>query len=82
MTKHLPWKSITFDIDYFFNDREVLNFRDGEIATHPCLDLGLQRLDIVRNIIDGVPNPFVLGIEGYKYYEKQFYELVKEARNR
>ena len=147
MPKHLPWKSITFDIDYFFNDREVLTFGDveictvftpghtegcysfiinvtdegrhhrvalwggsgilpdtnvdtyynslvkfskiceeykvdGEIATHPCLDLGLQRLDIVRNIIDGVPNPFVLGIEGYKYYEKQFYELVKEARNR
>lgn len=51
---------------------------DGEIATHPCLDMGLQRLEIVRNIVDGVPNPFVIGEDGYKYYERQFYNLVRE----
>ena len=53
---------------------------DGEIATHPCLDMGLKRLEIVRNIVDGVPNPFVLGEEGYRYYEKQFYDLVMKHR--
>ena len=52
---------------------------DGEIATHPCLDLGIERLNIIRNIVDGVPNPFVLGVEGYHYYEQQFYDLVKNA---
>ncbi|BBF43659.1 hypothetical protein lbkm_2347 [Lachnospiraceae bacterium KM106-2] len=51
---------------------------DGEIATHPCLDQGLARLDIVRNIVDGIPNPFVLGKEGYQYYEKIFYNLCKQ----
>lgn len=51
---------------------------DGEIATHPCLDLGLERLALVRQIVNGVPNPFVLGEEGYRYYERQFYDLVPE----
>lgn len=49
---------------------------DGEIATHPFLDMGINRLDIVRNITDGVPNPFVLGEEGYCYYEKMFYDYA------
>ena len=49
---------------------------DGEIATHPSLDNGLERYALVRNIVDGVPNPFVLGSAGYHYYEQQFYELA------
>ena len=49
---------------------------DGEISTHPCLDMGLARYELVRNITDGVPNPFVLGEEGYHYYEQQFYDYV------
>ena len=53
---------------------------DAEIATHPCLDQGLARLRVVREIVDGVPNPFVLGEEGYRYYETQFYNLVRRAR--
>lgn len=55
---------------------------DGEISTHPCLDMGLERLTIVRNIVNGVPNPFVLGEEGYQYYEKQFYDLAMKHKNR
>ena len=55
---------------------------DGEIATHPVLDMGLQRLELVRNIVDGVPNPFVLGTEGYHYYEQQFFDKVTAARLR
>ena len=49
---------------------------DGEIATHPFLDMGIKRLEIVRNITDGVPNPFVLGENGYRYYEKMFYDYA------
>ncbi|MBE7724071.1 MAG: hypothetical protein E7244_06415 [Enterocloster citroniae] len=41
---------------------------DGEIS--PPFDMGLQRLELVRNIVDGVPNPFILGTEGYRYYEQ------------
>ena len=49
---------------------------DGAIATHPCLDMGLARYELARNITDGVPNPFILGEEGYLYYEQQFYRYV------
>lgn len=45
---------------------------DGEITNHPFVDLTLMRLDIVRSIVDGVPNPFVLGKDNYKYYENMF----------
>lgn len=45
---------------------------DGEISNHPFVDMMLPRLEIVRNIVDGVPNPFVLGKRNYKYYEKSF----------
>ncbi len=52
---------------------------DGEIATHPFLDMGISRLEIVRNISDGVPNPFVLGEDGYRYYEKMFYDYALKS---
>lgn len=38
--------------------------------------MGIKRLEIVRNITDGVPNPFVLGENGYRYYEKMFYDYA------
>lgn len=50
---------------------------DGEIATHPCLDNGLARLDIIRHIVDGVPNPFVIGQDGYRYYEQMFFKMAQ-----
>lgn len=51
---------------------------DGKISTHPVLDMGLLRYEMAGNITDGMPNPFVLGEEGYRYYERQFYNLVRE----
>lgn len=48
---------------------------DGAISTHPCLDMGIARYEMARNITDGVPNPFVMGEDGYSYYEGQFYDL-------
>ena len=50
---------------------------DGAISTHPCLDMGMARYEIARNITDGMPNPFIMGEEGYHYYEQQFYRLVQ-----
>lgn len=52
---------------------------DGEIASHPSLDMGLLRLQMVREIVDGVPNPFVLGEEGYHYFEQRFYRMAERA---
>ena len=52
---------------------------DAEICTHPFVDEGIERLKIVRSITDGVPNPFVLGKENYKYYENTFLENCLKA---
>lgn len=54
---------------------------DGAISTHPCLDMGLARYEMVRNITDGMPNPFVMGEEGYHGYEQQFYRYVLPEEN-
>lgn len=51
---------------------------DGEISIHPCLDMGLLRYKMVREITNGMPNPFVLGEKGYHYYQRQFYDYVRE----
>lgn len=58
---------------------------DGEIATHPFVDCSIQRLEVINHIVDGVPNPFVLGWDGYVYYENMFRALAlraQAARNR
>ena len=51
---------------------------EGAISTHPSLDMGMMRYEMARDITDGMPNPFVMGEEGYVYYERQFYNLVRE----
>ncbi len=48
---------------------------DAEICTHPFVDKSIERLALIRDIPDGVPNPFVLGTAGYKQYEKMFTEM-------
>ena len=52
---------------------------DVEISTHPFVDKGTERLAMVRTITDGIPNPFVLGKENYKYYEASFTEMCLKA---
>ncbi len=36
---------------------------DGEIVNHTFVDMTAERLEICRNIIDGVANPFVIGTD-------------------
>ncbi len=50
---------------------------DAEISNHPFVDNSLLRLEVIRNIVDGVPNPFVIGREAYRRYERMFYDLCK-----
>ena len=45
---------------------------DVEISSHPFVDNGTQRLELCRNIFDGVAHPFVIGREAYKRYENMF----------
>ena len=79
----IPWK-LSDKVQYL---RSTLYFAqatermgcDAEIATHPFVDKGTQRLDLVRNICNGVANPFVLGKENYKYYERMFTDMCLDA---
>ena len=48
---------------------------DAEISNHPFVDNTILRLELLRNIVDGVPNPFIIGRDAYKRYENMFYEL-------
>lgn len=52
---------------------------DAEISNHPFVDNSLLRLEVLRHICDGVPNPFVIGQEAYKRYERMFYDMCKAA---
>lgn len=48
---------------------------DGEISTHPFVDCSIARYDIIRQIPDGVANPFVIGRDAYHRYEDMFFEM-------
>ena len=50
---------------------------DAELSNHPFVDNSIQRLEVLRNIVDGVPNPFIIGRDAYKRYEQMFYQLCK-----
>ncbi|MBQ6221467.1 MAG: MBL fold metallo-hydrolase [Solobacterium sp.] len=52
---------------------------DVELCAHPTLDNGLERHELIRKIVNGVPNPFVIGEEGFAYYMTQYYDLVEET---
>ncbi len=45
---------------------------DVEIANHPFVDNAIQRLELIRCIYNGVPNPFVIGEEAFKRFQDSF----------
>ena len=75
----VPW-TMSDKVDYlnstlkFAKITEELGV-DAEISNHPFVDKLCERLEIVRSICDGVPNPFVLGKDRYKYYERMFTDM-------
>lgn len=79
----VPYK-MSAKVDYlrstlYFAEKTTQFGCDVEIATHPFVDRGTDRLSVLRSICDGVPNPFVLGQEGYKQYERMFTDICLEA---
>ncbi len=36
----------------------------GEVGNHPFTDNLVEKIEVIRNIVDGVPNPLVIGYEG------------------
>ena len=51
----------------------------GEITNHPFVDNTIERLNVLRNIVDGVPHPFVLGYEGYRRIELMYRDLYIDS---
>lgn len=51
---------------------------DVEVSNHPFVDNTMLRLELLRGLTDGVPNPFVIGREAYKRYEHLFVELCEQ----
>lgn len=52
---------------------------DVEISNHPFVDNLIERLEVVRHIVDGVANPFVIGVEARHRYEDMFLHIAEEA---
>jgi metallo-beta-lactamase class B len=52
---------------------------DAEFTTHPILNNGIERMAVMKNRIDQVPNPFVIGTENYIRFTGLFEELVTDA---
>ncbi|MDY2625449.1 MAG: MBL fold metallo-hydrolase [Coriobacteriales bacterium] len=75
----VPW-TMSDKVDYLescirFADITARLGVDAEISNHPFVDGLIGKLDIIRTITDGIPNPFVIGTDGYKYYERMFANL-------
>ncbi|MBW8384110.1 MAG: MBL fold metallo-hydrolase [Youngiibacter sp.] len=71
-------KTILESCDYFAE----CAFREGvigEISNHPFVDNTIERLTALRNIVDGVPHPFVLGYEGYRKIELMYRGLYVDS---
>lgn len=54
----------------------------GELSNHPFTDCTIERLEIVRNIVDGVPHPFVIGYEGVRKINLMYREMYVNALNK
>lgn len=51
---------------------------DVELSNHPFVDNTMLRIELLRNLTNGVPNPFVIGHDAYKRYEKLFVVLCEQ----
>ena len=52
---------------------------EGEICAHPFMDNTHEKIALQRNRIYGVPNPFLMGREGYLRYAGMLMEMTDEA---
>lgn len=63
-------------LNHFSLECEKLNV-DVELSNHAFVDNTMERLHVIRNITNGVPNPFVIGRDAYQRFERMFMELCK-----
>jgi metallo-beta-lactamase class B len=56
-----------------------LNHADADLHTHPPLNNGIERMQVMRNRIDQVANPFVIGTDGCLRYLDMFKGMAEDA---
>ena len=52
---------------------------EGAISNHPPCDNGVLRAKICREIVDGVPNPYVMTHEEYKRFENRYRRMAERV---
>lgn len=51
---------------------------DADLMNHPILNNGVERMAVMRNRIDQVANPFVIGEEGYIRFTELYRQLAQD----
>ena len=51
---------------------------DADFMNHPILNNGVERMAVMRNRIDQVANPFVIGEEGYIRFTQLYRQLAED----
>lgn len=51
----------------------------GEVSNHPFVDNTIERLEVLRNIVDGTPHPFITGYEGYRSVELMYRNMYVKS---
>ena len=49
------------------------------LSAHPFVDNSVEKLALIRSIFDGVPNPYVMGVEGYRRFERMYIEMYRRS---
>jgi len=51
---------------------------DVAIGNHPIIDNGFERMEMARNRLSHMPNPYILGKEGFRNYTQLFRDMCYE----
>lgn len=64
-------------LDEWIRKMENINV-DVALGAHPFLDNGLERMNVARNRLSHMPNPFILGTAGFRQYTQLFRDMCYE----
>ena len=77
----LPTSDPNVYIESLYKFRKICDEKgaDVEISNHPFVDNLIERLEVINHIVDGVANPFVIGMEARHRYEDMFLNIAERA---
>ena len=75
MDLKLKYKDSLIHFKHFTDQYQV----EAEICAHPFMDNTLERIEMQRNRIYGMPNPFAMGRKSYLRYADMLMEMTEES---